>query len=286
MFHNGPALAAALSLVLLTSCAVPGTSNAAHSLSPASSVPGASEGMPFDSIPTAEMDAIAGMLLDAQARCGADQGVSMSVDVRPSLGSTLTLAPDAFGPVTDAAARERGLHQGSVRVEVPPQASQHDSEVLDDCYVELVASLPEGTQELQDSGIQMVNDAHQAYMAGMMQTFADNNKDVAACAVEQGWTPANSSGDFDGRAYLSDYFGVQVGSMKAAGNVQTYQPTPEEIDLSITLTHCRQQLGIYDRSIAKAKSVQQEYVDAHSAEFIEYRQQIKKVLQAAQDVLT
>lgn len=141
------------------------------------------------------------------------------------------------------------------------------------------------TVALRDSGIQIVNDASDAYTNRMMRTYADNQKKLAECAIGKGWKPASSSGVFDGRLPLVEYFGVKVGSQTASGSVQAYHPLPEEIDLSVTLAECRRDLKIYETTVVKAREVQQSYVDANAPALLEFRTRITEVLRAAQDVL-
>jgi hypothetical protein len=253
---------------------------------PPSLPPGLSQ--PFALLHVQQIDALTDLVNHYQDRCQAQHG--HPADPAPYSDSTFgfifTLAD--YGQLPEEVIRQRGFHPGPATTESDSRpVNRGDEQTQTACTKETDRRLGGSFAQFMESIIDLRNRLMDPFFAGMHTRLLESDAAEHRCAVKRGWTPVRPDDVDDPDASLFKTFGIPSGRMienKAAGT-QTYIPSPREVDLAVTLLHCREDLQIPQKLLAAAKQVQLSVIGPFELEILEINGQIDALLRKAGSVL-
>lgn len=247
--------------------------------------PGLSQ--PFALLHLQQFDGVTNALNAYAARCASRDGFTVPAEQTDSTAGFIVTLPD-FGAMTDDDARRRGLHPG------PPTTHVESSKPAAAALVAVGNCEEAGRQrlgasfdQLERRVIELRNEMSDAYHAVMSPKIKEADAAEGRCVIQHGWSAPRPGdvGNEDVSAY--EVFGVPPGQTvtDSADGMQTYLPSPREIDLALALLHCRRDLGLPQQLLAAAKATQLPIVGRYEQQILQLNADIDAMARKAATVL-
>jgi hypothetical protein len=248
--------------------------------------PGLSQ--PFALLHVAQFDGLFDAVNRYAERCAREAGFTVPAAPASSLATGLIVTLADFGYLSEAEARQRGVHPGpAVSHDAQSRPSEAANDAVTACVGQAEHKLGSTYARVRDQFLSVENQLSEAFHAAMEPKIVAADAAEARCVVNGGWQPALPDEVGSEDVSIAEVFGVPPGRTvdDASTGTQTYLPSPREVDLALALLHCRRTLDSPAQLLAAAKAAQLPIVGRYEQQILQLDGDIDGLARKAASVL-